>query len=160
MSQIENKLDGDGDLDDDTMPVEEDDKLLFVDLSTGKFVDSKNAFFNNTANGSFRKATIQDYADWCGEMADKYAPNVTWTMCNGLTANNTIHTCNAIDEGAEWLESYGKNGRIQVDQPPIFTEFEEGFQTYGESPSHPSDYFWGRTTRASARQALQWFARG
>jgi hypothetical protein len=79
--------------------VEENDNLLFfVDLSAGKFVDSKNEF-NNMTNGSFRKATIQDYANWCAsEMADKCALNVTWTICNnGLIANkqhNSYLQCN------------------------------------------------------------------
>jgi hypothetical protein len=70
--------------------VEENDNLpFFVDLSAGKFVDCKNAFNNMMTKGSFRKATIQDYANWCAvEMADKCAPNVTWTICsNGLIAN-------------------------------------------------------------------------
>ena len=47
-------------------------------------------------------------------------------MCNGLSAENTILTCNALSEGVDFLESHGFNGRVQVDQPPMFTEFEGG----------------------------------
>lgn len=152
MSQIENELAGkDTDL-------EEDDNALLVNTNSGEFVDAGT--LSQEDSGSLRKATLQDYADWCGAIAKKLEPDVIWTMCNGLTANNTIHTCNSKDTGAEWLENYGENGRIQVDQPPIFTEFEEGFQDWGETPEEPSDYFWGRTARDAARHALRWFARG
>jgi hypothetical protein len=144
MSQIENELGGDVD------PVSE--HLLSVD-DTGHFVDpgSPNAV---------RNATLQDYADWCGLLAEELAPNVVWTMCNGLSAYNTITTCNGISECTPWLEQHGDSGRIQVDQPALLTEFEGGFQVWGETPQHPTDYFWGRTARAMSRDALKWFARG
>lgn len=113
-------------------------------------------------SGSRRNATMQDYADWCGDTAAKYAPQVLWTMCNGLTAPNAINTCNGyggVSCSEDWLESYGQNGRIQVDQPALWTENEGGFQVWGEEPSH-SSYFWGRTARDFARDSLKWFARG
>jgi hypothetical protein len=44
--------------------------------------------------------------------------------------------------------------------PNEVTEFEEGFQDWGETPEHPNDYFWGRTAAAATREALRWFARG
>ncbi|KAL3902570.1 MAG: hypothetical protein SGILL_010781, partial [Bacillariaceae sp.] len=152
IAQIENELAGN----DDTTPLQSDysnvdDNILFVDTVTGEFIDSADSLDDEAV----RKATIQDYADWCGRLVQKYEPEVTWTMCNGLTANNTIHTCNSIDTGDQWLEAFGGNGRIQVDQPPIFTEFEEGFQDWGETPEKPSDYFYGRTARDSARHALK-----
>ena len=151
IAQIENELAGN----DGTTNEIDDDNILFVDTATGAFVDS-----DYSRDKTLRKATIQDYADWCGLLVQKYEPKVIWTMCNGLTANNTIHTCNAADTGDQWLEAFGENGRIQVDQPPILTEFEEGFQDWGETPEKPSDYFYGRTARHSARHALKWFARG
>eukprot|EP00543_Licmophora_paradoxa_P004759 CAMPEP_0202454696 /NCGR_PEP_ID=MMETSP1360-20130828/12360_1 /ASSEMBLY_ACC=CAM_ASM_000848 /TAXON_ID=515479 /ORGANISM="Licmophora paradoxa, Strain CCMP2313" /LENGTH=961 /DNA_ID=CAMNT_0049074079 /DNA_START=49 /DNA_END=2934 /DNA_ORIENTATION=- len=110
-----------------------------------------------------RLATMQDYADWSGEIAAKYEPKVVWTMCNGLTAKNTINTCNGYGGNScstEYLESNGQNGRIQVDQPAMWTEDEQGFQVWDEEASHPIDYFWGTTARSLAREALQWFARG
>ncbi|KAL3925165.1 MAG: hypothetical protein SGILL_000590 [Bacillariaceae sp.] len=157
IAQIENELAG-NDENSKTQAVHhpgDDDNWLFVNTLTGDFVDSDVPCSENV-----RKASIQDYADWCGKLVQKYEPKVTWTMCNGLTANNTIHTCNSKDTVAEWLESKGGNGRIQVDQPPILTEFEEGFQDWGETAEMPSDYFYGRTARDSTRHALKWFARG
>jgi hypothetical protein len=68
-----------------------------------------------------RKVTVQDYADWCGTLVDRIAPEVIWTMCNGLSANNTIITCNG-DCSTKWLEDHGSSGRIQVDQPAIWSE--------------------------------------
>lgn len=40
-----------------------------------------------------------------------------------------------------------------------FTD-ESGFQIWGDTPSEPSDYFWGRTARDFARDGVRWFARG
>jgi len=103
--------------------------------------------------------TVQDYADWCGHVAQILAPQVVWTMCNGLSANNTIVTFNGIYPTA-WLESKGDSGRIQVDQPALWTEDEGGFQIWGDDPAKPSDYFWGKTAREMAYHLLQWLARG
>lgn len=113
--------------------------------------------------GGRRTATMQDYADWSGEIAARAAPEVVWTMCNGLTAPNTINTCNGYGGAGcstTWLESNGQTGRIQVDQPALWTEAEGGFQIWGETASNPTDYFWGRTARDMARDGLKWFARG
>ena len=115
MAQIENELGSGDDKDDQTENTGSgNDGYLYVD-GRGEFVDP----LEEHVVSPIRKATLQDYADWCGEIAKKYAPDVTWTMCNGLSANNTIHTCNAIDNGASWLENYGDTGRIQVDQPAL-----------------------------------------
>lgn len=175
LGQIENELGGELD------PVTEN--LLFVD-ATGEFV-AKEAVIDPTMQG-LRSATLQDYANWCGRLVEELAPNVTWvrprmtprslqsalsqlvctlqmymqTMCNGFSAENTILTCNAISEATTFLENHGDNGRVQIDQPPMFTEFEGGFQIWGEDSENPTDYFWGRTARAMAHDALRWFARG
>jgi len=114
------------------------------------------------SSGTLRNATMKDYADWCGATAAKYAPDVLWTMCNGLTAPNAINTCNGyggVSCSQGWLEYHGQSGRIQVDQPAMWTENEGGFQVWGETPSQ-SSYFWGRTARDFARDGLKWFARG
>jgi hypothetical protein len=103
----------------------------------------------------------QLYADWSGTVAQQLEPQVTWTMCNGLSAPNTILTCNCIGGGcSQFLEHHGDNGRIQRDMPALLTEFEGGFQTWGETSDHPSAYFWGMNARSMARHALKWFARG
>lgn len=149
MAQIENELGADGDF-------ESPENRLLVD-GKGNFVDPTDAGPNRKG---LRNATIQDYADWCGTIAQQLAPNVTWTMCNGLYANNTILTCNAVDNAHQWLEKHGGNGHIQIDQPAILTEFEGGFQTWGSTADKPLDYFWGRTARAMTRDAMKWFARG
>ena len=39
----------------------------------------------------------EQYLDWCGDMANAFAVNVPWLMCNGQSANNTINTCNGND---------------------------------------------------------------
>lgn len=150
LAQIENELGAKGNF-------ENPDFRLLVD-EDGNFVDPGSDIPDAS---TLRNASIQDYADWCGDTAEELAPNVTWTMCNGLYANNTILTCNAVADGHKWLEKNGgENGRIQIDQPALLTEFEGGFQTWGSTADKPLDYFWGRTARDMTRDALKWFARG
>jgi Glycosyl hydrolases family 35 len=69
-------------------------------------------------------AALQGYADWCGAMAQRVAPHVVWTMCNGLVAPNTIETFNGDWAAAQWLARNGFSQRIQVDQPAMWTEAE------------------------------------
>uniref|UniRef100_A0A7R9ZKE6 Beta-galactosidase n=1 Tax=Craspedostauros australis TaxID=1486917 RepID=A0A7R9ZKE6_9STRA len=80
-------------------------------------------------------------------------------MCFGLSASNTVETCNGDCTGY-WVEQHGDSGRIQIDQPALLTEFENGFQIWGENASQPTDYFWGRTSRNTGQEVLKWFARG
>jgi hypothetical protein len=78
--------------------------------------------FTGAANSS---ATLQDYADWCGALVESLIPpGVVATMCNGLVAPNTIETFNGDWQSAEWLRREGNSGRIQVDQPALWTENE------------------------------------
>ena len=74
-----------------------------------------------TTTTTTTKPSVQDYADWCGSLVERLAPNVVWTMCNGLSADNTIITCNG-DCSTTWLEQHGSTGRIQVDQPAMWSE--------------------------------------
>ena len=83
------------------------------------------AIINDDTDGSgseaIDKVTVQDYADWCGSLVEKLSPNVVWTMCNGLSANNTIITCNG-NSCTGWIEHNGGTGKVQVDQPAMWTE--------------------------------------
>jgi hypothetical protein len=111
LAQIENELGGE---------VDASSEHLVMINSENRVVDeaskNKNAL-------DLRNATLQDYADWCGSLAAELAPEVVWTMCNGLSARNTISTFNG-NSGVDWLESRGDSGRIQVDQPALWTEDE------------------------------------
>lgn len=164
MAQIENELGGNVD------PLSEN--LLQVD-NDGKFVEHDSySFWNKLLNNRHlsssssreehdtRTATLHDYADWCGSLANRLAPNVIWTMCNGLSADNTINTYNGQFHETKWLDQHGDNGRIQIDQPALWSEHEMGFQIWGEEASDPTDYFWGSTARSIAYCTLRWFARG
>jgi Glycosyl hydrolases family 35 len=162
MAQIENELGGNVD------PITE--HLLQVD-SDGKFIEPhSNSFWAEHAKNRWsfssrdlkdvRSATLQDYADWCGELANRLAPKVIWTMCNGLSAANTINTYNGQFRETKWLDQHGNSKRIQIDQPALWSEHEMGFQIWGEESSNPTDYFWGSTARSIAYCTLRWFARG
>lgn len=114
MAQIENELGEEDDdnnipiVDDDMPPVEESDS------------DGVRALHSKRSKVA-KEATVQDYADWCGSLVAMLSPKVVWTMCNGLSANSTITTCNG-DCSTKWLEDHGPSGRIQVDQPAMWTE--------------------------------------
>lgn len=73
LGQIENELGGDiEDENEDLMVVNSDGKLLPRTDSSGKL------------RAEVRNATLQDYADWCGRLVQKLAPNVTWVNISSL----------------------------------------------------------------------------
>ena len=114
MAQIENEL---GEEDDDSnVPIVHDD------TPPAEESDSDGVRVLHSKRGKVAKdVTVQDYADWCGSLVARLSPDVVWTMCNGLSANSTIATCNG-DCSTKWLEDHGTSGRIQVDQPAMWTE--------------------------------------
>jgi hypothetical protein len=111
LAQIENELGGE---------VDASSEHLVMINSHNRVVDEES---ESHYTSELRNATLQDYADWCGSLAAELAPEVVWTMCNGLSARNTISTFNG-NSGVEWLENHGDSGRIQVDQPALWTEDE------------------------------------
>lgn len=124
LAQIENELGSDDD--DDVMETATENIL---------HVDRYGNFVNAADDASWRIATLQDYADWCGTLAQKLVPNVVWTMCFGLSANNTIETYNGFFYDTTWMDNHGGSGRIQIDHPAIWTE-DEGTLL----PPHPFLY--------------------
>lgn len=73
---------------------------------------------------SLRRATLQDYANWCGEVGNELAPYAIWTMCNGMSANNTIDTFNGDWGLTDWLEHFGDSNEVQRRFPAMWTEDE------------------------------------
>lgn len=115
LAQIENELQQ------DDSDVVKESNLRFVNGKEMNDRDRDPAVRNNV--------TLQDYANWCGHLAHSVAPQVVWTMCNGLTAPNTIETFNGDKYGASWLEYHGQSGNIQVSHPALWTEDEGTLQT-------------------------------
>eukprot|EP00977_Amphora_coffeiformis_P025520 scaffold20312_cov185-Amphora_coffeaeformis.AAC.3 len=142
LGQIENELQGDIDL--------AKENIMWVSPD-GELVDSE-------MEGG-RRANLQDYANWCGKLVQRLEPQVVWTMCQGLSAPNTIETFNGVD-GSVWIDHDGGSKRVQQDYPAMWTELEGGFQIWGDDAPDPSDYFWGQTARQYAFRALRWIARG
>lgn len=162
MAQIENELGGDVDpLTENLLQVDIDGSLIESNSFSvwNRFVGSRYMFSSREVKES-RCATLQDYANWCGALVNRLAPKVIWTMCNGLSAENTINTYNGQFHETKWIDQHGDSGRIQIDHPALWSEHEMGFQIWGEDPSNPTDYFWGSTTRSIAYCTLRWFARG
>ena len=88
----------------------------------------ENEYKDTTPNGI-------EYINWCGQLADELNMNVSWVMCNGLSANNTINVCNANN-----CYDYAMNHVIEYPEQPLgWTEDEGWFQTYGH-PYHPDIY--------------------
>ena len=93
-----------------------------------------------------------DYINWCGELTAKLDLDIPWVMCNGLSANNTINTCNGND-----CQRYAQNhARKFPGQPLAWTENEGWFQQWSLSYSSWAD----RTPEDMAYVILAWFARG
>ena len=93
-----------------------------------------------------------DYINWCGELVAKLDLGIPWVMCNGLSANNTINTCNGND-----CQKYAQNHiRRFPGQPLAWTENEGWFQQWSFSYNAWAD----RTPEDMAYVILAWFARG
>ena len=102
------------------------------ELGPASDTEDTNHWANVNAQGKFveahdptgvRTATVQDYADWAGALARKLEPHIEWTMCFGISSNDTILTYNGFLESTNWLDKHG-GGRIQVDQPAMWSEDE------------------------------------
>jgi Glycosyl hydrolases family 35 len=116
LGQIENEL---GESSDQDVAREQGGSVAMVDGS-GHFGTGKN----DRSGPVVRNATLQDYAQWCGDLVNRLVPGVVWTMCNGLSASNTVETYNGAFDDTHWLDGHGSNKRIQVDQPALWTEDE------------------------------------
>ena len=93
------------------------------------------------------------YVDWCGTLvSDELSTTaIPWIMCNGLSANSTIETCNScncLDDG--WIDQHRQR---YPNKPMLFTENEGWFQQWGQPISI-------RKTSDLAYSVAEWFAGG
>lgn len=121
LAQIENELDGDVNV--------TTENLVQVDHLGNFIVDAAQP----SRSSVDRNATLRDYADWCGDLVQRLAPQVVWTMCSGLSATNTINTYNGFFDDVGWMQQRGESGRIQVDHPALWTE-DEGIVGLADVP--------------------------
>ena len=94
------------------------------------------------------------YVQWCGDLANSLGLDIPWVMCNGLSANNTINTCNGND-CASYAEDHGTK---YPGQPLAWTEDEGWFEEWDREPDSPN--FDNRTPESMAFVVMKWFARG
>ena len=94
-----------------------------------------------------------DYINWCGELVNKLDLGIPWVMCNGLSANNTINTCNAND-CSQWYAKY--HTEKFPGQPLAWMENEGWYQKWSVVDNTWSD----RTPQDMAYVILAWLARG
>ena len=95
-----------------------------------------------------------DYINWCGELIAKLDLGIPWVMCNGLSANNTINTCNGND-----CQEFAQNHLKRFPgQPLAWMENEGWFQKW--SMSQKAWFDSDRTPEDVAYVILAWFARG
>ncbi len=95
----------------------------------------------------------QAYIDWCGSLVSNElsSTEIPWIMCNGLSANSTIETCNScncFEDG--WMDQHRTK---YPDQPLMFTENEGWFQQWGQATGI-------RMTSDIAHSVAEWFAGG
>ena len=94
-----------------------------------------------------------DYINWCGELVSKLNLGIPWVMCNGLSANNTINTCNGNN-----CQGYASSHSTKYPgQPLAWTEDEGWFQQWSQPP------FTARTDRTPediSYVVMAWFASG
>jgi hypothetical protein len=79
--------------------------------------------------GSYGGAGSQEYADWCGDFVQSLGTQIPWVMCNGLSARNTVNTCNSNDCEAYYSD---RHSVLHGDQPMAWTEDEQWFESWGK----------------------------
>ena len=95
-----------------------------------------------------------DYINWCGELTAKLDLGIPWVMCNGLSANNTINTCNGND-----CQEFAQNHLKKFPGESLaWMENEGWFQKWSMSQKAWLDS--DRTPEDMAYVILAWFARG
>ena len=95
-----------------------------------------------------------NYINWCGELTAKLDLGIPWVMCNGLSANNTINTCNGND-----CQEFAQNHLKKFPGKPLaWMENEGWFQKW--SMSQKAWFDSDRTPEDMAYVILAWFARG
>eukprot|EP01084_Bolivina_argentea_P267941 454988_1 len=79
----------------------------------------------------------QEYVNWCGNLVTSLNMNISWVMCNGLSASNTINTCNDLYCYPNYINHHSQN---YPGQPLGWTENEGMFQEWdiGYDPVHPN----------------------
>ena len=60
----------------------------------------------------------QAYIDFCGALVEETNTAIPWEMCNGVSAANTINSCNSGD-CTSFIEENGQNGRVLITQPAL-----------------------------------------
>ena len=101
----------------------------------------------------YRWSQYMDYINWCGDLVAKLDLGIPWVMCNGLSANNTINTCNGND-----CQNYAENHPEKYPGKPMgWTENEGWFQQWGNPYNLPHT---NRAPEEMAYVVLAWFSRG
>ena len=101
----------------------------------------------------YRWPEFIDYINWCGELTAKLDLDIPWVMCNGLSANNTINTCNGYN-----CQDYARSHSVKYPgQPLAWTENEGWFQQWSQPAlsSHTD-----RPPEDISYAVLAWFASG
>ena len=96
-----------------------------------------------------------DYVNWCGDLVKETNPGVPFLMCNGLSANNTVNTCNGDDCAKSYVPTHAAK---YPGQPLAWTENEGWFEAWNEKPLIPG--FDNRSPEDMAYVVMKWFARG
>ena len=94
-----------------------------------------------------------DYINWCGELTAKLDLGIPWVMCNGLSANNTINSCNGNN-----CQDYARSHSAKYPgQPLAWMENEGWFQQWSQPAlsSHTN-----RPPEDISYAVLAWFASG
>eukprot|EP01084_Bolivina_argentea_P266161 451348_1 len=98
----------------------------------------------------------QAYVNWCGNLVKTLDMNVSWVMCNGMSASDTINTCNG-NNCYNYAKGHSKNF---AGQPMGWTENEGWFQDW-TTAYNPDQTNWGnRSPQDMAYVIALWFGAG
>eukprot|EP01084_Bolivina_argentea_P266164 451351_1 len=96
------------------------------------------------------------YVEWCGQLAASENLDIPWIMCNGLSANNTINTCNGNN-----CYGYAQSHSNKFPgQPLAWTENEGWFEYWGKKYNPNTTEWDDRSPSDMAQSVAIWFGAG
>eukprot|EP01084_Bolivina_argentea_P198646 340099_1 len=96
------------------------------------------------------------YVNWCGQLIKTLNMNVSWVMCNGMSASDTINTCNG-NNCYGYAQNHGKNF---PQQPLGWTENEGWFNDWTRAYNPDTPNWANRSPQDMAYSVAIWFAAG
>eukprot|EP01084_Bolivina_argentea_P195532 335405_1 len=131
-----------------------------INITTPFFAKNGGPIILAQIENEYPQDGSKQYIEWCGELITTLNTSLSWIMCNGQSANDTINTCNA-NNCYDYALQHEINPNFE-NYPLAWTENEGWFQSWDRRYNH-DDNEYGYSNRPASEIAYTiglWFAVG